>query len=179
MDNFISDIRKSIKLTFNNEDFEKEKTLIKQKYDEKKHAILDKLNQKSMKHGFHVKTTANGIYMMPVIDGKTIEEEEFEKLDANIKQSFEEKSSLVQDQIFEVIGQIKSIERETDQKVEEWQANIALLTINSSINSLKNTYKKDVKISKFLEDVKINILKNIDLFIKEGVFDNSKPPRKN
>ncbi|MCL2383794.1 MAG: AAA family ATPase [Oscillospiraceae bacterium] len=174
MDNFITDIRRSIKLTFNNEDFEKEKVLIKQKYDEKKNEILEKLNKKSMKHGFQVRTTANGIYMMPVIDGKTIEEEEFDKLDDNVKQSFEEKSSLVQEQIFEVIGQIKSIERETDKRVEEWQANIALLTINSSINILKNTYKKDKKISKFLEDVKVNILKNIDLFIKE---DNPHDPK--
>ena len=103
MDSFINDIRKDIKLTFNNEDFEKEKNLIKQKYDEQKSKILDKLNSQSMKYGFQVKTTQNGIYMMPVIDGKTIEEEEFDKLDDSIKQSFEEKSSIVQDQIFEVI----------------------------------------------------------------------------
>ena len=77
MKKFILDVRRSIKRTFNNEDFEKEKTLIKQKYEEKKTKLLDKLNKKSEKDGFHVKTTANGIYMMPVVDGKTIEEEEF------------------------------------------------------------------------------------------------------
>ena len=178
MDHFVSDIRKSIKLTFNNEDFEKEKTLIKQKYDEKKNQILDKLNAQSMKHGFQVKTTANGIYMMPVIDGKTVEEEEFEKLDDSIKQSFEEKSGLVQEQIFEVIGQIKSIEKETDKKVEEWQSNIALLTINSSINSIKSIYKKNAKISKFLDDIKSDVLKNIDLFITTGHSEQQKQPVK-
>jgi len=103
MDSFINDIRKDIKVTFNNEDFEKEKNMIRQKYDEKKNQIIDKLNSQSMKYGFQVKTTQNGIYMMPVIDGKTIEEEEFDKLDENTKQAFEEKSSIVQDQIFEVI----------------------------------------------------------------------------
>ena len=103
MDCFINDIRKDIKLTFNNEDFEKEKNMIKQRYDDKKNQILEKLNSQSIKYGFQVKTTKNGIYMMPVIDGKTIEEEEFDKLDDSIKQAFEEKSSIVQDQIFEVI----------------------------------------------------------------------------
>ena len=103
MDTFINDIRKDIKLTFNNEDFEKEKNMIKQKYDDQKNKILERLNSQSMKYGFQVKTTQNGIYMMPVIDGKTIEEEEFDKLDDSIKQAFEEKSSIVQEQIFEVI----------------------------------------------------------------------------
>ena len=105
--------------------------------------------------------------MMPVLDGKTIEEEEFDKLDENIKQSFEEKSSIVQEQIMEVIGQIKAIEKETDKKVEEWQSNIALLTINSDINLIKADYKKNVKINKFLDAVKKDILKNINLFIQE------------
>lgn len=68
MDAFVNDIKKDIKFTFNNEDFEKEKALIRQKYDEKKNSILEKLNNKSLKHGFQVKASQNGIYMMPVID---------------------------------------------------------------------------------------------------------------
>jgi len=180
MDSFINDIRKDIKLTFNNEDFEKEKNMIKQKYDEQKNKILEKLNAQSIKYGFQVKTTQNGIYMMPVIDGKTIEEEEFDKLDDTIKQAFEEKSSIVQEQIFEVIGQIKYIEKETDKRVEEWQSNIALLTINSNVNSIKASYKKNKKITKFLEDIKADILKNVDLFIQEDTSNknNKQPPNK-
>lgn len=109
--------------------------------------------------------------------GKTIEEEEFDKLDEEVKQSFEEKSGIVQEHIMEVISQIKSIEKETDTKLNEWQSNIALLTINSSVNILKNTYKKSQKISKFLEDLKSDILKNIDLFINEDVIKNDNTPK--
>ena len=88
--------------------------------------------------------------MMPIIDGKTIEEEEFEKLDDEIKKQFEEKSAIVQQQIIEVIGKIKEIERASDKRIEEWQANIALLTVNSHINYIKNKYKRHKKINKFL-----------------------------
>ena len=165
MDLFIKDIRKDIKNTFNNDDFEKEKTLIKQEFEEKRASLLDKLNEESEKHGFQVKSAQNGIYMMPIIDGKTIEEEEFEKLDAEVKKQFEEKSAIVQQQIIEVIGKIKEIERASDKKIEEWQANIALLTVNSHINYIKNKYKRHKKINKFLTDVKQDILKNISIFV--------------
>lgn len=164
MDAFIKDIRNDIKSTFNNDDFEKEKTLIKQDFEEKRASLLDKLNQESEKHGFQVKSAQNGIYMMPIIDGKTIEEEEFEKLDENIKKQFEEKSSIVQEQIMHVIGQIKEMERDSDKRLEEWQANIALLTVNSHINYIKNKYKRNKKVNKFLNDVKQDILKNISIF---------------
>ena len=42
---------------------------------------LEKLNAKTIKHGFQVKSAQNGIYMMPVLNGKTIEEEDFERTD--------------------------------------------------------------------------------------------------
>lgn len=167
MDSLIGDIRKYLKRTFTNEDFEKEKNLIKQTFEQKRTKLLETLNKQSLKYGFQVKTAQNGIYMMPVIDGKTIEEEEFEKLDEDVKKEFEEKSNLVQDQIISVITQIKSIEKESDQKIEEWQSNIALLTINAHVNPLRTTYKKSKKIVKFLDDIKKDIIKNLNYFIKD------------
>ena len=165
MDNFIKDIKVDIKRTFDNDDFEKEKKLIKQEFENKRNLLLENLNKKTMEQGFSVKATQNGIYMMPVIDGKTIEEQEFEKLDASIKKDFEDKSALVQEQVFEVLNEIKLIEKESDKKVEEWQSNVALLTINVHISSLKSKYKKIKKIVKFLDDVRSDILKNVSLFL--------------
>ena len=93
MDRFIKDIKHDIKDTFNNEDFEKEKALIKQEYEAKRSALMDKLNATSSQYGFQVKSANNGIYMMPVINGKTIEEEEFEKLDSETKKDFEDQGN--------------------------------------------------------------------------------------
>lgn len=165
MNDFVKDICSDIKNTFNNEEFEKEKTLIKQEFEEKRSSLLEDLNKKSERHGFQVKSAQNGIYMMPVIDGKTIEEEEFEKLDQSIKKQFEEKSGIVQQQIIEVIGKIKEIEKASDKRIQEWQSNIALLTVNSHINYIKSKYKRNKKVNKFLNDIKEDILKNISLFI--------------
>lgn len=68
MDGFIKEIKKDIKKTFNADDFEKEKSLIKQEFEEKRSALLDALNQNASQYNFHVKTSQNGIYMMPIVD---------------------------------------------------------------------------------------------------------------
>lgn len=166
MDQFIKDIKNDINTTFSNEDFEKEKNAIKQKFEQKRTVLLEKLNKESAKYGFEVKTAQNGIYMMPVVNGKTLQEEEFEKLDDSVKKEFEDKSNIVQEQIISVISQIKTIEKEADLKIEEWQSNIALLTVNARINLIKSAYKRNKKINKFLDDIKQNILKNISVFIE-------------
>ncbi len=175
MDGFIKEIRKDIKKTFNADDFEKEKALIKQEFEAKRSALLEKLNQEASKYNFHVRTAQNGIYMMPIVDGKPVEEEEFDKLDDEIKQDYEQKSLIVQEQIMQVIGKIKEIERESDKKISEWQSNIALLTVNVHINFLKSKYKRNKKINKFLNDVKQDVLKNIPTFLEDETKQPNQP----
>jgi len=167
MDGFIKEIKKDIKKTFNADDFEKEKALIRQEFEDKRSELLDKLNEKSMNHGFQVKAAQNGIYMMPVVDGQVIEEEEFDKLDDSIKQQYEEKSTIVQSQIMEVIGKLKDLERQSEKRISEWQSNIALLTINIHINYLKSQFKRNKKITKFLNDVRQDVLSNVSYFLEE------------
>ena len=54
--------------------------------------------------------------MMPVYEGKPIEEEEYEKLPLEIKSEFESKSQQVQEMIFETLSEIKLIENKADKK---------------------------------------------------------------
>ncbi len=167
MDSFIVDIRRYLHKTFSNEDFEKEKSLIRKGFDEKKEKLLANLNKQCLKFGFQVKSAQNGIYMMPVLNGKVIEEDEFENLDEATKKDFEEKSNIVQEYIVQAIGQIKLIDKDADKKIDEWQSNIALLTINAYINPIRASYKKYKKITAFLDNVKKDILKNLNYFIRE------------
>ena len=176
MDAFIKDIKNDLKNTFNNEDFEKEKALIAQTYEEKREALMVKLNKRSEKYGFQVKSAQNGIYMMPIINGKAIEQEEFEKLDDETKQNFEDNSSIVQEQILQVISEIKNIEQESQKKLSEWQSNVALLTINAHINYIRSKFKRNKKISTFLENIKKDILKNIDYFLAEPQNETQQMP---
>ena len=173
MDGFIKEVKKDIKKTFNADDFEKEKALIKKEFEEKREVVLTKLNENSQKHGFQVKSAQNGIYMMPIVEGKVIQEEEFEKLDEEIKQVYEEKSAIVQQQIMDAISEIKQIERQSDKKVSEWQSNIALLTVNAHINYIKSKYKRNKKINQFLNDVKQDVLKNVSYFLEEDKNQNN------
>ena len=180
MDSFIKNIRRDIKKTFNNDEFEKEKKVIKQEFESKKENILGKLNDKTLKQGFQVRAAQNGIYMMPVYEGKTIEEEDYEKLPLDIKSQFEEKSQIVQEMIFDTLSELKIIENKADKKIEEWQSNVALLTVNIHVNNVKSNYKRNKKINKFLDSIKKDILKNINVFMTDEKSDEQKqqlPPQ--
>ena len=173
MEGFIKDIKADINKTFSNDDFEKEKKLIRQEFEQKRAVLLEKLNNQSTKYGFEVKAAQNGIYMMPVFEGKALNEEEFDSLDPDIKSKYEEKSDVVQELIFSAISEIKLIEKQSDKKIQEWQSNIALLTVNVHVNYVKSKFKRNKKISQFLENIKKDILKNIQYFLESNKNNNS------
>ncbi len=172
MENLVKDVKTDVSRTLGNEDFEEEKNLIKKEYEQKKSLLMEKLNKTSSKFGFQVKSAPNGIYMMPLLNGKVLEEEEFERLDPKIKEDYEKKSAIVQEQIMKAIAEIKAIERETENKINEWQSNVALLTINAHVNIVKSKFKRNKKINKFLENIKKDILKNISAFATEEKNNN-------
>ena len=110
---------------------------------------------------------------MPVYEGKALNEEEFNQLDQEIKDKYEEKSDVVQELIFSAISEIKLIEKQSDKKIQEWQSNIALLTVNVHVNYVKAKFKRNKKISQFLENIKKDILKNIQYFLESNKNNNN------
>jgi len=164
MEAFVKVIKQEIVNAFDNDEYEKEKAEIMEEYESKKDELLDKLSKDAEAHGFKVNTGSNGIYFLPIVEGKTISEEEFESLDDSIKEEINEKTNILQQDTLEIIRKLKNNEKETKQKVSEWENKIALLALGVQMNDLKEKYKKYDAILEYLDDVQKDILDNLDDF---------------
>jgi lon-related putative ATP-dependent protease len=169
MDDFIKVIKLEISKAFESDDYEKEKNDIIKDFQAKRDELLDQLNENAEKQGFKVKTTNAGIYFLPVIEGKTVSEQEYSELEEEVKHQINEKSNLLQMETIEIIRKIKNIEKEADEKVSEWENKIALFAVGMHINDLKEKYKDYNKILSYLEAVQEDILKNLEEFRDEEI----------
>lgn len=167
MEDFIKVLQLEITKAFDSEDYEREKTSIAKEYQEKKSGLLDKLNEDAEKQGFKVKTTNSGIYFLPVVEGKTITEEEYGELDEKVKHEITEKSNIVQLETLDIIRKIKNVEKEAEERVSDWENKIALFAVGMQINDLKEKYKDYKKVLEYLEKVQEDILKNLNDFREE------------
>jgi lon-related putative ATP-dependent protease len=169
MEEFVRILMQEISKAFESEDYEKEKTEIVKEYQTRKNELLEQLNEDARKQGFKVKTTNTGIYFLPVVEGKTLSEQEYGELDEELKQEITEKSNTVQLETIEIIRKIKNIEKDAEQKVMEWENKIALFAVGMHINDLKDKYREYEKIRIYLEKVQEDILANLDDFRGEEV----------
>jgi lon-related putative ATP-dependent protease len=169
MEEFSKIIKQEIANAFDNEQYEKEKSEILEEYESVKDELLEKLNADAEAHGFKVNTGSSGIYFLPIIEGKTISEEEFENLDEEIKDQINEKTNILQQDTLEIIRKLKSNEKATKQKVAQWESKIGLLALGVQINDLKEKYNKFDILKDYLEKVQQDILNNLDDFREEEV----------
>jgi lon-related putative ATP-dependent protease len=169
MEEFVKTIKQEIVNAFDNEKYEKEKEEILDEYEATKDELLAKLSQDAEAQGFKVNTGSTGIYFLPIIEGKTLSEEEFENLDDEIKDQIDEKTNILQQDTLEIIRKLKNNEKETKKKVSEWEGRIALLAIGVQVNDLKEKYNKYDAIVDYLDKVQQDILNNLDEFKEEEI----------
>ena len=169
MEAFVKVIKQEIVNSFDNDQYEKEKAEIMEEYERKKDELLDKLSKDAEAHGFKVNTGSSGIYFLPIVEGKTISEEEFETLDDNIKEEINEKTTILQQDTLDIIRKLKSNDKDTRQKVSEWENKIALLALGVQMSDLKEKYKDFSAIMEYLDNVQQDILDNLDDFREEEV----------
>ncbi|MDK2932513.1 MAG: hypothetical protein PWP27_323 [Clostridiales bacterium] len=168
MEEFVSIIKNEIPKAFNSEDYEKGKASIIKDFKDKRAELLKKLNEQAEKKEFKVKTTSTGIYFLPIINGKALTEEEYENLDEKDKIAVREKSEKLQLETLEIIRAIKAIEKEAEQKISLWEHKIALFAVGIHINDLREKYKAHQKVLEYLNQVKEDILENLDEFIEDA-----------
>ncbi|MBQ7667812.1 MAG: AAA family ATPase [Clostridia bacterium] len=169
MDNLIKTISIEIPKAFDNNDYENEKNRIMQEFQDKRTELIDKLNVTAEKQGFRVKTTPNGIYFLPIINGEAITEEEFNDLDDSEKNKIMAKSGKIQLKTMDTIRKIKELEKKAQMETEEWENQTALFAVGVHVNDLMEKYKDYPKIVNYLYDVQKDILENIDKFSEEEI----------
>lgn len=165
MEDYIKIVQIELPKAFDSEDYEREESEIMREFQEKRAALLDELDKEAEKLGFRVKNTNTGIYFLPVVDGKVVNEQDFNELDEHVRYEININSDSIQLETMDTIRKLKEIERQVEDKLSEWQNKVAMFALGIHIDNLKSKYSEYPKIQKFLDDIQEDILKNLDSFI--------------
>lgn len=175
MEKFVEILEVEVTKAFESEDYEKEKTEILKEFQKKREQLLEQLSEDAEKQGFRVKTTNSGIYFLPIVDGKTLTEQDYGQLDEETKNQISQRSETVQKTTFDIIRSIKNIERLAEDKITEWENRIALFAVGMHINDLKEKYKDYARVVEYLGNVQEDILDNLDEFRADDTPNEQRP----
>ncbi len=160
---FNSEIQKA----FNSDDYEKQKNDITKVFEDKRESLMKDMSDMAKENGFSVKSTNSGIYFMPMIDGNTINEEEYEKLDEETKAQINEASDEVQEKAGAIMRDIRDIDKEMRKAISDLDYKVGMFAIGHHVSTVQEKYKDYDDVIKYINDVKEDVLENIDEFIGE------------
>lgn len=165
MEDFVKIIEQEILKAFHGEDYEAERSRIIKEFRDKKDELVMELSQEAQERGFRVKIANAGVYFMPLLDGEPISEDEFKMLDEDVKIELSKSSEALQAQTSDIIRRIREIEMDAEEAVKEWENQIALYAVGIHIDDLKEKYARFPLVTEYLNDVRGDILKNIDSLV--------------
>jgi lon-related putative ATP-dependent protease len=160
----MQDLRVEIPKAFSDEEYENEKALLFKEFQEKRNDIVAKFNVAAMEQGFQVNTTNSGIYFTPLVDGKPQDEESFNDLDEETKRKINSALTMIQLQAVELMRRIKEYEKEVKDKARDLDFRIGSFVLNRHLDDLMEKYKPYEKVTRYLSELKQDILENIGSF---------------
>jgi len=165
MKNFISSIRVLLPKTFESKDYVEKRDSIIKNIESKKEKLLSDLNRRAAESGFVLKSTQIGVFIVPLIDGKILSDQEFLSLPQEKIEEIRQKREKVNDDLKITMEEVRDLDKILNEELKKLNHDVALYTIEKSVNDIKDKYKKIDEVLEFIEDVKDDILKNVDIFI--------------
>ncbi len=165
MKNFILSIRVLLPKTFESKDYVEKRDSIIKNIESKKEKLLSDLNRRAAESGFVLKSTQIGVFIVPLIDGKILSDQEFLSLPQEKIEEIRQKREKVNDDLKITMEEVRDLDKILNEELKKLNHDVALYTIEKSVNDIKDKYKKIDEVLEFIEDVKDDILKNVDIFI--------------
>lgn len=162
-------LQEEIPKAFDDRNLEEKKSQIVKELQIRKEFIINRLSAEVRKENFGVKSSNTGIYLMPIKNGKILSEEEFENLSEDEKFELTIQTEIVNEKAYGIIEELKEMEKVAEMKLEEIDFSVTVFVVGKGFQTLIEKYGKleNEVLSKYLLDLKEDILINTDYFFNE------------
>ncbi len=163
----IKDIELEIPKALTSKDYENSKNLIYTTHQDMAQEILDELNNLAKDYNFVFKQTEKGILSIPLKDGRPMTDDELSELSEEEIESLLESSNELSQKAFDYVKRVKELEKDLKEEIGKLKENSVLEVLSSHMNLLMKKHKGNHSICEYLKDMKVDIVKNYEMFIDE------------
>lgn len=167
MEEFIKDFKNQVQKSFSSEDYEKHKKEIIDRFQKHKEDLDAELDEFVKSKSFMLQQTLTGVAVIPLYKGHALGGQQYEKLPDSEKQAIKKSQDEVDNKLYENLRKTKELQRRIRIDLEKLDEDIGTYAIGHLIEDLKKKYAPLELVTKHLEDIKTDILNNLDAFKKE------------
>ena len=160
MKNFIENVRNALPKAFESEDYVARRESTIRGLEAQRKKLIDELNAKAQSEGFVIQTTPIGMLLVPVLDGKPLNEEEMLALPQKVKDKFAERRERLEAEFRNAMRQLIDMERQIHEALKKLNKEVALYAIGRELDRLMEKYSSNGDVTVYLKEVENDILDN-------------------
>ncbi|MGQ9718644.1 MAG: Lon protease family protein [Nitrososphaerales archaeon] len=164
MKNFVENARRATLRAFESEDYAKKREETIKSIKEEGSRLMIELNVKAQREGFFLQSTPMGLFVIPMIKGKPLSEQEFMALSPQVREEIQKRREGLDVELRNAMRQHREIDKKLNEEIQKLDREVILYAIGQLVADLKTKYKDFLEIATYLEDIQDDILKNIALF---------------
>ena len=169
MEKIIEELKEEIPRAFEGEEYDKERKEILNEYQPKSNKIMKEFEASAKERGFMLQNTSQGLVPVPIDEnGEPLSREDFQEMDDEKREKIRERSQEIQNEISQVMREIRSIKEEAQEELSALEKKIGLSVVQPIICHLEEKYSESEVIIDYLEEVQEDIVDHIDRFRNEN-----------
>lgn len=167
MDELIHSIRTAIPAVFDSDDYRKRREKVAMVYGKKRRKRIDELDKIVRDKGFILELNDVGMMVVPAQGRKPIPDETLAALPEKERDRLRAKSDILQIELNNADRDLLRLEKELNAEFKKLDEEVALFTVKGRFSDCREQYKNQPEVVEHIDEVKADILKNIDDFKKK------------
>lgn len=167
MSQLVDELKSAIPSLFESEQYHARAQEINEEYSERREQALLQLTEDAEKHNITLIRTPTGFAFAPLVDGKVISPEEYEKLPEEESARIEEIVEVFEEKLGVIIRQEPLWKKEARNKLKRLNNEVTGLTVSHLVNELKEKYRDHAAVMEYLGFVQGDVIENARDFISQ------------
>lgn len=164
LEKFVAELRSAIPKTFASSELEQSKnTIVATLQSESKESFM-RLHQEAADAGFIFKQTSDGIYFLPLVEGRPMEPEEYQALPDEEREEIDHKGRELREKLEDEMQSGRNREKVAREKIEKLEKQLIEMATDPLVQKICASYQNDPGAIKFLNNLIDDTKKNIEKF---------------
>ena len=173
MQELVDNLKTDIPKVFSSEDYEQAKSELVKQYQEQRSVMVEEFTQYAETQGISPQWSSTGFVGLPMVDGKAVGPEDYQKLDKQQRDSIEKNMLAVHEKGMDVVRRVQLLERGVREQLKQLDIKVGLFAAGHLIEEFKEKYRDYQPVVDFLEAIKQDVSKNINEFKPQAEEENN------
>ncbi|RME79998.1 MAG: ATP-dependent protease, partial [Caldilineae bacterium] len=160
----LKELQRSIPAAFESEDYIKERDKIVAEFKEEQERMFQQLKAKVEQYSFSIIRLPGGFVLAPVVGGKPLTDEQFERLTEEQKEKVRKLREHLQTEVDKTLTAMRQRERDTRAAIANLDEKVARFTVEHPIGELKAKYEGLPEVLEHLDAMTEDLVANVEVF---------------